>query len=141
MHKIISSQPTESVTFTPMNGKVVKVRVMTRPMQVYAGDEWSANIALKALESGAISEPKVNVQVSEASEADLIAAQKSSPTQMLQLEKLLQYLKACRVPKSAPPPLEIFVTNAADIGGRRTEVSIKRDGAGQMTEAVARRVE
>lgn len=140
MFKLISSEPTVSHTFLAIEGKVLKVILGLKSSEVYCADEFLGGIAEKALATGYISPPAAIVRVGEASEADLLAAQKTSPSKAVELEKLLAYRRAVKTPPVQPPPLQVEIVNPQEIARRDQVLRIQRDSNGLMQSATAHQV-
>jgi hypothetical protein len=139
MYKLLGSKPSLTSSFVAVNGKVLKFVTELSGMEVFVADEALGQIALKALETGAVKPPVVNVKITEASEADLCAAQKSCPKKTLELENLISYIKASNVPQAEPGPLRVEIINAGELQ-KDTVLTLKRDSDGKLTAATAVKV-
>ena len=114
-----------------------------KPGEVFAKDPSVADIARKALIGESVSGTNVNLAISAASEADLLAAQKAAPEKAIEIDKLLTYLRAAKdaQAQAAAKPIRVEITNASDFADKRgTVVRVERDGSGQLTGAVATKV-
>src|SRR5215469_12527841 len=96
MYKLIAGKPTSCARYMAINGKVVKMVFTIWGEEVCTADARLAEIAAKALKGGSVTPARVDIKVGEATEADLLAAQKTHPDKTLELEKLLSYVKACK---------------------------------------------
>ena len=74
------------------------------------------------------------------SEADLLAAQKTSPGKAVELEKLLAYRRAVKAPPVQLPPLQVQIVNPQEIPRRDQVIRIQRDSDGLMQSATAHQV-
>jgi hypothetical protein len=79
MYKLISSEPHAQQFFKVVNGKVIKATIVVKGSEIFSSDEYTGDIALKALMTGSISRTVVNLALDEATEADLIAAKNAVP--------------------------------------------------------------
>jgi hypothetical protein len=106
----------------------------------YAADASLGQIALKALETGAVKPPSVGIKITEATEADLCAAQKTCPSKTLELENMIAYMKASNVPQPEPGPLRVEIVNASEMAQKDTVLRLERNSAGELTRAVAHKI-
>ena len=109
-------------------------------MEVFAADESLGQIALKALETGAVKPPSVSIKITEATEADLCAAQKTCPSKTLELENMIAYMKASNVPQPEPGPLRVEIVNASEMAQKDTVLRVERDQSGKLTGALAHKI-
>jgi hypothetical protein len=131
MYKLLGSKPSTSSSFVAINGKVLKFTTQVSGTEIFVRDEALGQIALKAIETGGIKPPVVNVKIEAASESDLNAAQKTCPSKTLELENLIAYVKASNVPVAEPGPLRIEIVNPEALD-RDQIVTVKRDGDGRI---------
>src|SRR5262249_50227866 len=96
MHKLFTSEPTAAQFFKVVAGKVIKGTLVIKGAEISASDEYRAEMALKALMTGSVSTPRVDLALDEATEGDLIAAKSAAPSQALQLDALIKYLRASK---------------------------------------------
>jgi hypothetical protein len=117
MQKLLSSQPFSQQFFTVVNGQVVKAMLTVKPGEVFAKDPYVADIARKALIGESVSGTNVNLAISAASEADLLAAQKAAPEKAIEIDKLLTYLRAAKdaQAQAAAKPIRVEITNASRV--------------------------
>jgi hypothetical protein len=139
MYKLLGSKPSVTSSFVAVNGKVLKFVTELTGMEVFVKDEALGQIALKALETGAVKPPSVGIKITEATEADLCAAQKSCPKNTLELENLIAYVKASNVPTQEPGPLRIEIVNPEALD-RDQVVTVRRDPDGKLTGLTAVKV-
>lgn len=120
----------------PVNGKVFKFAFAIQGMEVFATDDLHAKVARGAIAGGRITPETVNISVTEATEADLCAAQKCFPTRTVEFEKLISYLKTSATPTT---PLRVEIVNASELS-KDTVLRIERNQSSVMTGAVAHKV-
>jgi hypothetical protein len=137
MCKLTNCEPTTTHTFLAIEGKVLKVVLAFHGSEIFCQDQFPGEIAERALATGCILPPTVNIRVGEASEADLLAAQKTSPDKAVELEQLLAYRRAIKAPRAQPPPLQVEIVNPQEVGRRDQLLTIKRDEAGRLESAVS----
>jgi len=123
-----------------VDGKVLKILSELQGMEIFAADESLGQIAFKALETGAVKPPSVGIKITEATEADLCAAQKTCPSKTLELENMIAYMKASNVPQPDPGPLRVEIVNASEMAPKDTVVRVERNSAGELTGAVAHKI-
>jgi len=140
MYKLTNCEPTTTYTFLAIEGKVLKVVLAFHGSEIFCQDQFLGEIAERALATGCILPPTVNIRVGEASEADLLAAQKTSPHNAVELEQLLAYRRAIKAPPPQPPPLQVEIVNPQEIGRRDQVIRIQRDSDGLMQSATAHQV-
>src|SRR5262249_794733 len=139
MHKLFISKPFASQSFTVVAGKVIKATLVYKGSDISAGDSYRAEQALKALATGSMSKPWINLSLDEATEGDLQAAKKANPAQTHEIEAMIKYLresKAAEAPKPAAP-IQVEIVNAAQLKTKQTAVQVQRNSAGEMTGVMA----
>jgi hypothetical protein len=140
MYKLIASKPSATLSYVVVNGKVFKFAFAIQGPEVFTADAQLGKIAENALVAGSVTAPSVGIKITEATEADLCAAQKTNPSKTLQLENMIAYMKASNVPQPEPGPLRVEIVNAAELAPKDQYIRIERNEAGQMTSAVAHKV-
>ncbi len=140
MYKLIASKPSVTSSYVAVNGKVLKILSELQGIEVFTADESLGQIALKALETGAVKPPSVGIKITEATEADLCAAQKTCPSKTLELENMIAYMKASNVPQPEPGPLRVEIVNASEMSQKDTVLRVERDQSGKLTGAVAHKI-
>jgi hypothetical protein len=63
--------------------------------------------------AGSVTPPSVGIKITEATEADLCASQKTNPSKTLELENMIAHMKASNVPPAEPGPLRVEIVNAS----------------------------
>jgi hypothetical protein len=139
MYKLLASKPSVTSSYMAVNGKVLKIVSSLQGIEIFTADESLGQIALKALETGAIKPPSVGIKITEATEADLSAAQKTCPSKTLELENMIAYMKASNVPPPELGPLRVEIVNASELQ-KDTVVTLRRDESGKLTAATAVKV-
>ena len=142
MHKLFESKPTASQFFKVVAGKVIKATLVMKGADISASDEYTADIALKALMTGSVSTPWANLALDEATEADLIAAKSATPSQTHEIDALIKILRASKAAEAAQPapPIEVRIVNAEELAPKDTILRVERDSSGMLTGAVAHKV-
>jgi len=139
MFRILHSEPSNTTTYVPVNGRVFKFDCELFGTEVFAADALLGKIVSDALLTGSVTPPSVEIKISEATEADLCAAQKQMPSKTLEFEQLLAYTKASNVPPPEPGPLRVEIVNAGEFQ-KDTVISVRRDQSGQLAGATAVKV-
>ena len=134
--KIVSSSVSLRRDFQLVAGKLLKIDVAQQGPEFFCADEVDAAVVAKALNAGKISKPFLSVNVTEATEDDLVAAKAIRPDQAQYAEGWIKYLKDGVTP---PPPLKIEIVNASELQ-KDTFVTLRRDEAGRLTAATAHKV-
>ncbi|HMF46257.1 MAG TPA: hypothetical protein VKE29_06250 [Candidatus Udaeobacter sp.] len=146
MYKLITSEPTSCARYMAVNGKVIKMLFTIKGTEIFTADARLGKIAENALIAGSVTPTSVDIKVGEATEADLLAAQKSHPGKMLELEKMISYMKACKetakeaAAKAAQEPIRVEITNAREVGGTGKIIEVSRNGDGTIAAATVRQV-
>src|SRR5262245_5759904 len=140
MYELIAPKPSVTSSYVAVNGKVLKILSEFQSMQLFTADELLGKIALKALATGAVTPPSVRIEITEATEADLCAAQKLCPSKTLELENMIAYMKASNVPQPEPGPLRVEIVNASEMAQKDTVLRVERDQSGKLTGAVAHKI-
>jgi len=142
MHKLISSEPYAQQIFKVVNGKVIKATLVIKGTEVFSSDEYTGEIALKALMTGAITRTVVNVALDEATEADLIAAKNAAPAKTHDIDTLIKFVRATKdaEAQAAERPLRVEIANASDFAEKDTVLRVERDQSGKLTGAVAHKI-
>lgn len=137
MHKLFASQPTAHQFFKVVAGKVIKATLVMKGAEIFSSDEYTADIAPKALMTGSISRPSADLVLDEATEADLIAAKSASPSQTHEIDTLIKFLRATKEAAASEPasPSRVEITNASELtkdgrsdGGQSLSVPSARRG-------------
>src|SRR5262249_22167621 len=142
MHKLFQSKPTASQFFKVVAGKVIKGTLVMKGADISASDEYTADIALKALMTGSVSTPWADLALDEATEADLIAAKSAAPSQTHEIDALIKFLRASKAAETIEPapPIRVEIVNAEELTPKDTVVRVERNSAGQLTGAVAHKI-
>ena len=140
MYKLIGSKPTTSTSYMAVNGKVFKMAFAIQGTEVFTADAQLRKIAENALVAGSVTPPSVGIKITEATEADLCAAQKTCPSKTLELENMIAYMKASNVPQPEPGPLRVEIVNASEMAQKDTVLRVERDQSGKLTGAVAHKI-
>ena len=139
MRKIIGAKPFANQTFKVTAGRVVKMSLVLKGTEVWCKDEISAEIAEKALIGGSVSVPNITLSLTEATEAELIAAKSLAPEQVDKIDVLLNFMKANEQPPQPAPPLRVEITNPDQLQ-RDTVLTVRRDAEGKLVSATAAKV-
>jgi hypothetical protein len=136
MHKLINSETSAVQSFRIIGGKVIKVTVVKKSAEVFCQDEFSAEIAAKALTNGGITAPHISIGFSEANESELLAVKSASPDRAQEIDRLIKFLKEGEQP---PPPIRVEITNANQLQ-KDTVLRIHRDESGKLASATAHKI-
>jgi hypothetical protein len=134
--KIVSSSVSLRRDFQLVAGKLLKIDVAQQGPEFFCADEVDAAVVAKALNAGKISKPFLSVNVTEATEEDLVAAKAIRPDQAQYAEGWIKFLKDGAAP---PPPLRVEIVNARELE-RDSVVTLKRDETGKLTGVTAHKV-
>jgi hypothetical protein len=134
--KIVSSEVSVHRDFQLVAGKLIKIDVAQKGAEFFCADEIDAAVVAKALKAGKISKPFASINVTEASEEDLVAAKAIRPDLAHNVEGWIKFLKDGATP---PPPLRIEIVNASELQ-KDTVVTLRRDESGKLTAATAVKV-
>ena len=110
---------------------------------MFAADQYVADIALKALMTGAVTGATVKLALDEATEADLIAAKNAVPAKTHDIDTLIKFVRAAKdvEAQAAAAPLRVEITNASDFAEKDTTVlRVERDSSGKLTGAMAHKI-
>jgi hypothetical protein len=140
MYKLIASKPSATLSYVVVNGKVFKFAFAIQGPEVFTADAQLGKIAENALVAGSVTAPSVGIKITEATEADLCAAQKTNPSKTLELENMIAYMKASNVPQPEPGPLRVEIVNASEMAQKDTVVRVQRDSSGTLTGAIAQKI-
>ena len=134
--KIVSSEVSVRRDFQLVAGKLLKIDVAQKGPEFFCSDEIDAAVTAKALNAGKISKPFLSVNVTEATEEDLVAAKAIRPDQAQNVDGWIKFLKNGATP---PPPLRVEIVNASELQ-KDTVVTVRRDESGKLTSATAHKV-
>jgi hypothetical protein len=134
--KIVNSEVSIHRDFQLVAGKLIKIDVTQKGAEFYCADKVDAAVVTKALKAGKISSPFLSVNVTEATEDDLVAAKALRPEQAQYAEGWIKYLKDGATP---PPPLKIEIVNASELQ-KDTVLTLRRDEEGRLATATAHKV-
>jgi hypothetical protein len=136
MHKVIESKARADQTFQLVGGKLVKITIVQKGAEFFCKDEFSAELVQKALLNGGVSKPILPIQLSEATEADLLAAKSARPDQACNADAWIKFLKENAQP---PPPIRVELVNASELQ-KDTVLRIHRDDSGKLESATVHKV-
>jgi len=141
MFKLIKSDPTVNVSYIPINGKVFAITIAMKGTEVFTADAQLGKIVGDALLTGKIISPACAIDIKEATETDLCAAQKTCPSKTLELENMISYMKACKeaAAKTAREPIRVEITNAREVGGDKI-MEVARNSDGTLRAATVRQI-
>jgi hypothetical protein len=134
--KIVSSEVSVQRDFQLVAGKLLKIDVVQKGPEFFCSDEIDAAVTAKALNAGKISKPFLAVNVTEATEEDLVAAKAIRPDQAHNVDGWIKFLKDGATP---PPPLRVEIVNAGELQ-KDTVETLRRDESGKLTAATAVKV-
>jgi hypothetical protein len=98
---VIGSEARGDQTFQLVGGKLIKVTIVHKGPEFFCEDEIDAAVVGKALRAGNASPAFLSIQLSEATETDLLAAKCARPDQAHNADAWIKFLK-----ENAEPPSE-----------------------------------
>jgi len=141
MHKLFSAPPYTQEIFATVGNKVARVRLTIKGSEISAENEYLADLAIKALSSGKISRTNVTVGVTEATEADLIAARNAAPGKATEFDQMISFVRAqAKAEAAAAQPLRVEIVNSSDFRERDKVIRVARDSSGMLTGATAQAI-
>jgi len=136
MYKVIESKARADQTFQLVGGKLIKVTVFQKGPEFFCTDDIDTAMVGKALRNGEASAPILSIQLSEATEADLLAAKSARPDQASNADAWIEFLKENAQP---PPPIRVELVNASELQ-KDTVLRIHRDDSGKLESATVHKV-
>jgi hypothetical protein len=136
MHKVIQSETRADQNLSASWRQTDQSNHCPERPRIFCEDEIEAAVVGKALRTGNASPPFLSIQLSEATEADLLAAKSARPDQAHRVDGWIKFLKQNAEP---PPPIQVQFLNAAELQ-KDTILRIHRDESGKLEYATAHRI-
>jgi hypothetical protein len=142
MHKTLAQEPYTQEIFAAVGNKIARIRLTIQGTEVYAGNEYLSDLALKALSSGKVSRTSVGVGVTEATEADLLAAKNTWPGKTTELDQMISFVRASNAAEQAVAarPLQVEIVNSGDFREKDAIIRVQRDSEGKLVGATAQKI-